>query len=246
MNEHKNDHEHMNCDQTLPAGGLEETLRQSDGKQPVFDAPEEWKPGDVVAGLYEVRGVLGEGAFGKVYLVYHQNWQTELAVKSPRQDTLSDRGAVARFLREAETWVKLGMHPNIVTCYYVRELGKIPRIFLEYVSGGSLRKRLENPVDLRDVLDFAIQICRGMSYAHDRGLVHRDLKPENCLLTENGELKVTDFGLVKIDVVEGVGDQKSVGRTGRAGTPEYMAPEQWINAAEATFKTEIFAFGAVI
>ncbi|MDD5494188.1 MAG: protein kinase [Dehalococcoidia bacterium] len=225
----------------------QKTLYEPEGKGPaVIDAPATWKEGDIIAGLYEVKGILGEGRFGTVYKVYHQSWKIDLAVKSPREDVLDDKVAVSRFLKEAQTWVELGMHPNIVTCFYVRELGRIPRIFLEYAEGGDLRSKLSGGVSLEEALDYGIQVCRGMGYAQKHNLVHRDLKPENCLLDKYGNLKVTDFGLVKIEEAEDGLEQKSIGKTGRAGTPEYMAPEQWVNASAATSKADIWALGVMM
>lgn len=203
-----------------------------------------WVEGQVVAGLYQVISVLGAGTFGTVYKVRHQLWQQDLAVKVPNKEMRNKRVAMERFRKEAQTWTELGLHPNIVTCYYVRELSKIPRIFLEYVGGGNFRDKIKD-LTLEQSLDFAIQICRGVGYSHEHGLVHRDLKPENCLLTENGVLKVTDFGLVKIQETV-IDEGKNAGKTGDAGTPEYMAPEQWGNASNATFKADIWALGVML
>ncbi|MCG7851495.1 MAG: protein kinase [Methanosarcinaceae archaeon] len=124
--------------------------------------------GDVILDLYEVQDIIGEGGFGTVYKVYHKDWHTELAVKSPNENTLAEREYLRRYLREAEVWIDLGLHPNIVSCYYVRDLGGIPRIFMEYVPGGSLKDRISQGIDLKDALDLAIQICRGMAYAHKK------------------------------------------------------------------------------
>jgi WD40 repeat protein len=229
------------------------------------DAPRTWKVGDVIADLYEVTGVLGEGAFGIVHKVHHRGWDMDLAVKSPKEEILGDELAVRRFLREAETWVSLGLHPHIASCYYVRNLGGIPRLFIEYVDGGTLRDWLQNGKvkDWHTILDIAIQICYGLSFAHKKGLVHRDLKPGNCLMTSDGTLKITDFGLVKLlqsdvsaiqamecnasalhqpNVLRGTGTLTGLGRM---GTPEYMAPEQWFSPAEATAAADIWAFGLI-
>src|SRR5207249_1589965 len=93
--------------------------------------PVVWQPGDVILDLYEVTGVLGEGGMGKVYKVRHRGWNLDLAVKSPKPDRLAKAGAAENFEREAETWVNLGLHPHTVSCYYVRRLGGIPRVFAE-------------------------------------------------------------------------------------------------------------------
>jgi WD40 repeat protein/serine/threonine protein kinase len=224
-------------------------------------APRNWKVGDVIADLYEVTGVLGEGAFGIVHKVHHRGWDMDLAVKSPRAEILGSEMAVRRFLREAETWVQLGLHPHIASCYYVRNLGGIPRMFIEYADAGTLRDWLRDGKvkDWHTILDIAIQICYGLSFAHKKGLVHRDLKPGNCLMTSDGTLKITDFGLVKLlgdmtrtsDVRDRVpGPEPVRGGTltghGSMGTPEYMAPEQWSNPGEATAAADIWAFGVML
>jgi WD40 repeat protein/serine/threonine protein kinase len=203
-----------------------------------------WAEGQIVAGIYQVLGVLGEGSFGTVYKVRHQLWQQDLAVKVPKKQTRSNKTAIERFYKEAQTWTELGLHPNIVTCYYVRELGKVPRIFLECVEGGDLREKIQT-LTLEESVDYGIQICRGVGYAHEHGLVHRDLKPENCLLTKDGILKVTDFGLVKIQETIGE-DSQHVGKTGRVGTAEYMAPEQWTDPLRVTYKADVWALGTVL
>src|SRR5450432_1947380 len=125
---------------------------------------EEWKEGDVILDLYEVKGVLGEGGFGKVYRVRHKGWNIDLAVKTPRIDRL-DEASKENFRNEAERWVNLGLHPHTVSCYYVRDLGGIPRVFAECVEGGSLsdwirsRKLYEGGPEkaLTRILDIAIQ-----------------------------------------------------------------------------------------
>lgn len=203
-----------------------------------------WVEGQVVEGLYQVLSVIGEGSFGTVYKVRHQLWQQDLAVKVPKKDTRSDVAALERFYREAKIWTGLGLHPNIVTCYYVREINNVPRIFLEYVEGGSLKEQVEN-LAIEQAIDFGIQICWALAYAHDKDLVHRDLKPENCLITKTGLLKVTDFGLVKLTETLNI-KAVAAGRTGAAGTPEYMAPEQWSSPSKVTKKADIWALGAIL
>ena len=107
-------------------------------KEKEESVPAEWKEGDIILGMYEVTSILGQGAMGKVYKVRHLLWNEDLAVKSPKEKVLSMAGGAKNFEREAETWVNLGIHPNIVSCYYVRCLGNIPRVFAEYIDGWSL------------------------------------------------------------------------------------------------------------
>lgn len=200
-----------------------------------------WQPGQVVDELYEVRSVLGEGGYGTVHKVWHRGWGMDLAVKSLRADRTANRRDLEGFVQEANTWVGLGLHPNIVACYFVRLMG-VPRIFIEYMEGGSLADWLvQGKVkDLGTALDLAIQAARAMSYAHSKGLVHRDLKPANCLVTPGGTVKVTDFGLAK------VGDGPVDGRSGPVGTVEYMAPEQWSSAEAVDAAADAWAFGVML
>src|SRR5690349_13815555 len=96
-----------------------------------------WQPGDVVLGLYEVRDVL-RGGMGVVHRVRHRGWRIDLAVKTPRPELLGSAAAVRRFEAEASTWVELGLHPHTVNCVYVRTVDGLPRVFAEWVDGGSL------------------------------------------------------------------------------------------------------------
>ncbi len=91
--------------------------------------PPIWQIGDVILDRYEVKQVFTSGGMGLVYRVHHKDWNMDLAVKSPRPEFFQSQQQIESFEREAETWVNLGLHPHIVSCYYVRRLGGIPRIF---------------------------------------------------------------------------------------------------------------------
>jgi WD40 repeat protein/serine/threonine protein kinase len=202
----------------------------------MIDQPR-WRVGDTIADLYEVRGINTEGGMSIVYFVWHTQWQMELVIKSPRPELIADEVSRNRFVTEAETWVKLGLHPNIVTAYYVRQIENFPRIVIEKMNGGSLQHWLrEGKVrDLATALDIAIQIASGIAYAGSQhpGFVHRDIKPANVLMTPSGEAKVTDFGLV--------------GAAGACvGTPAYMAPEMWIDLERVTPAADQYAFGVLL
>ena len=162
-------------------------------------APVDWQPGDVILNRYEVKSALGEGGMGRVYLVHHKHWNVDLAVKSPKPGLFSEEKAVENFIREAETWVNLDLHPNIVQCHYVRAIGGIPRIFAEYVPGGSLAEWIAHRkfTGVDQMLDVAIQFAWGLHAAHEQGLVHQDVKPLNVLMTPDGTAKVSDFGLTR-------------------------------------------------
>jgi serine/threonine protein kinase len=158
-----------------------------------------WQPGELVLGLYEVKGTLGQGGMGRVYRVRHRGWGLDLAVKAPLPSVLEAAGGADLFEREAETWVNLGLHPHVVTCHYVRRTDGLPLVFAEYMDGGSLHdairaRRLDSAEAL---LDVAIQFAWGLHHAHEQGLVHRDVKPANVMLAADGVAKVTDFGLAR-------------------------------------------------
>lgn len=157
-----------------------------------------WQPGQVIAGLYEVKRLLGQGGMGYVWLVRHLRWNCELVMKELHPASLADHTARRAFRREAENWVNLPMHPNVVTAYYVREMDGLLRIFAEYIDGEALDVRLARArPTLRESLDIAIQCCAGLAHAHGAGLIHRDVKPDNVLLAKNGTIKLMDFGLAK-------------------------------------------------
>jgi WD40 repeat protein/serine/threonine protein kinase len=211
-------------------------------------APEaEWRVGQVVLGLYEVTGVLGQGGMGRVYRVRHRGWGVDLAVKVPLAKALAAAGGAEAFEREAETWVNLGLHPHTVSCYYVRRVDGIPRVFAEYLDGGSLAQaiRARRLADAASILDVAIQFAWGLHYAHEQGLVHRDVKPGNVMLTADGVVKVTDFGLAGARVapaaVGGAGDQTTMAPGGGGGTPPYMSPEQW-SGRPLTRRTDVWSW----
>lgn len=205
--------------------------------------PAEWQVGDVILNRYEVRQKFEGGGMGMVYRVYHREWDMELAVKAPRADFFQTTEQIEDFEREAETWVNLGLHPHIVSCYYVRRLGGIPRLFAEFVEGGTLDDWIRdgrlyhgepNARTLR-VLDIAIQIAWALSYAHKKSLVHQDVKPANIMMMPDGTAKLTDFGLARARSNLASTNTSSSTLPGRtvwvegAGllTPEYAAPEQF-------------------
>ena len=101
------------------------------------NVPPVWQVGDVILDRYEVKQVFTGGGMGLVYRVHHRDWAMDLAVKSPRPEFFQTQQHIENFEREAETWLNLGLHPHTVSCYYVRRLGGIPRIFTEFDEGGN-------------------------------------------------------------------------------------------------------------
>ncbi|MBI4665089.1 MAG: protein kinase [Nitrospinae bacterium] len=211
---------------TITAPALEEDVAEAPESAEAENVPLDWTPGDNILNLYQVESLLGEGGMGKVYKVRHLGWDTTLAVKCPRPEELKRAGGAENFEREAETWVNLGLHPNIVSCYYVRRLGGLPRVFAEFIDGGSMQEwiRKGQLKDLGAMLDVSIQFAWGLHYSHELGIVHQDIKPANVMMTANGVAKVTDFGLAR---AWGGGAGESSGAVAAGGmTLAYCSPEQ--------------------
>jgi WD40 repeat protein/serine/threonine protein kinase len=228
-----------------------------------------WQPGDVLFDLYEVRPVvegLGDaaeekschrGGFGQVYKVYHRGWNLELAMKAPLPGVFENEAQVEDFTRECETWVELGLHPHIVTCYYVRNLSGQPLVFAEYVAGGSLKEWIDSGLlyegglgaALKRILDIVIQTARGLHYAHEQGLVHQDVKPANIMLTLEGQAKISDFGAARARARAAANtDTDSPGTilVSRGGmTPAYCSPEQTLGE-KLTRRTDIWSWGLTV
>lgn len=192
----------------------------------------DWKTGNVILGVYEVAGELGQGGMGRVYRVRHRGWNTELAVKVPKMDGSLASLGYDLFEQECQLWVDLGWHPFIVSCHFVRRFAGVPLVFVELAEGGSLaewihKRRLysgDERTVLRRVLQLATQSALGLHYAHVKGLVHGDIKPANILIGENGVAKITDFGLARVlSAQRGQRGSKSVPL---ALTPAYCSPEQ--------------------
>lgn len=210
--------------------------------------PATWRVGDRLLGVYEIRALsdtmpYAEGGMGLVHRVFHHGWNLELAVKSPKSETFETEIGKQSFERECQTWIELGMHPNIVTCYLVRRMGGMPRVFAEFVGEGSLRdwvrdKRLYEGgqrESLRRILDIAIQIAWGLDFAHRHGVVHLDVKPANVMM-QDGQAKVTDFGLARAQfnasdrrarsVSASHSPEEASGVKWEGMTPAFCSPEQ--------------------
>lgn len=186
-----------------------------------------------------------------VYIVLDDFSQKRFAVKTLKEEMLDDRAAIDRFAQEARTWMNLGRHDHIVEAIIYREIAGQPFLFLEYVEGPSLGQLLdaEDTLFPPQLLDYALQVCRGMDYVHnaevgpgDRGVIHRDLKPANMLIDRANRVKITDFGLAK---VYGISTRLTDPGMG-LGTYVYMPPEQFLDAASADKTSDIYSFGVAL
>ncbi len=186
---------------------------------PGAEQPEKIRP--KVAG-YEILGVLGEGGMGIVFKAKQDRLGRFVALKMIRAGAGARPQDLIRFEAEAQAVAAIE-HPNIVRIFEIGEHGGMPFCSLEYLSGGSLAKKIGGkPQPPADAAHIVATLASAMEVAHKRGIVHRDLKPANVLIAHDGTLKVTDFGLVKR-----LEDDSSQTRTGAIlGTPSYMSPEQ--------------------
>ena len=181
---------------------MAESLSQlsDDNKNKQLDKRDDMEIGGVFENNYLIQEIY-KGGMGIVYIVKDLNSSEIYALKTFQDKFLWDSSIINMFHKEAEIWVRLGVHNNIVRAINVKNFEGKPYIFLEYIdSGTDLEKILsQEKLSIGQVLDFALQFCNGMSYSYKTmGLIHQDIKPSNCMITKEGILKITDFGLVKI------------------------------------------------
>jgi serine/threonine protein kinase len=220
-----------------------------------------WKPGDVFGRTGLVVLDVRLGGMGIVYVVVNPVDRSQIyAVKTFRDEFIKEERAIKRFWFEAQNWIELEKHENLVFADHIFEIEGKPYIYLEYVDGGNLRYLMKaQRLNLSQILNFAIQFCTGMEAVRKtKRLVHRDIKPENCLITRKGILKITDWGLAKVfDEAPHSSFSKlnfpSVHNTTFTltkagvivGTPLYMPPEQW-EGEKADIKSDIYSFGCTL
>lgn len=214
-----------------------------------------YKPGTMLDDRYEVMAFPMMGGMGVVYLCLDIALEQPVAIKTLNPAMLSNNDAVSRFLIESQTWIQLERHAHIVQAKATFLIGAQPFIVTEFVDGGkertdaSLRSLLVPNLGLgiemslglgiEKSLDLSLQFCEGAQYAYRKlRLIHRDIKPENLLVTKEGVLKISDFGLSKFS------DESK--KSSPMGTPIYMPPEQWEDANLATVQSDIYSFGIVL
>ena len=200
-------------------------------------------------GPYELAASIGAGGMGEVYRAHDQRLGRDVAVKIIPVSFASDASRVRRFEQEARAAAALN-HPNILAVYDIGTHDECPYIVSELLEGQTLRERLRGgPLPIRKVVDYALQIARGLAAAHDRGIVHRDLKPDNIFITNDGRVKILDFGLAKLTRPETeIDDQTKTVQSDPGtvmGTVGYMSPEQ-VRGKETDARSDLFSFGAVL
>jgi eukaryotic-like serine/threonine-protein kinase len=208
-------------------------------------------------GPYEIVAPLGAGGMGEVYRARDTRLGRDVAVKVLPAAFSADSERLRRFEQEARAVAVLS-HPNILAIHDIGTHEGAPYLVTELLEGETLRERLgEGPLPVRKALDIAIQAARGISAAHEKGIIHRDLKPANIFLTNDGRVKVLDFGLAKLASGDGVGVSETQSPTRTVspitqteagvvlGTAGYMSPEQ-VRGKPADARSDIFALGTIL
>ena len=232
---------------------------------PSVPALPSFKRGDFIGDAIQVIDVLGEGGFGIVYLVASLDTRSTHALKALRGELLRDGRSLESFRKEAQIWIDLAPHPNLVRAHWVAEIGGRLYLAMEHVqsTGGrpnSLEGYLEKrPPSLAQALSWAIQFCHGMEYAVSRGVrCHRDIKPANILIGGDDVVRISDFGIAGLALSPepvaaaepaATPDPAAGGRTlaGSAfGTPSHMSPEQFQDAASCDERSDVYSFGVVL
>jgi len=195
-------------------------------------------------GNFEILEEIATGGMAIIYKARQKSLNRTVILKMLQSDFKSDPEAVARFSQEAIGIAKL-QHENIINVIDYWNEGGSYYIAMEYLDGADLSKTIDKlgPLPLNIGLIVGYQIAKALEYAHDKGVVHRDIKPSNILLSREGMVKVTDFGISHM--AEELGGRKLTHAGDIFGTPSYMSPEQ-IEGEPMDFHTDIFSFGSVL
>jgi serine/threonine protein kinase/formylglycine-generating enzyme required for sulfatase activity len=188
-------------------------------------------------GRYEIHIALGQGGMGTVYKARDPLMDRWIALKTI---TVQDASQRARFRQEVQAAGKLN-HPHITTIYDVGEAGDLAYIVMELVEGDTLAGRLSAPVPWSEAISLLLPICQALAYAHSQGVIHRDVKPANILISTGGQVKLTDFGVARLEAA-----LRRITESGSTvGTPLYTAPEQ-IRNEMVDGRADLFSLGIVL
>src|SRR5262245_4764269 len=227
---------HRDDDVTMGPTGSVAITTPSSGGAARGPGPSRFTPGAIIAGRYRLVALLGRGGMGEVYRADDLTLDHPVALKFLPEGTVV-AARLAQFHNELRIARQVS-HKNVCRLYDLGEADGRRFLTMEYVDGedlASLVRRIGRlPQD--KAIEIARQLCAGIAAAHDKGVLHRDLKPANVMLDGEGQVRITDFGLAVA-----AGDANAV----RAGTPQYMAPEQ-LSGQAATIKSDIYALGLVL
>ena len=216
---------------------------------PAGDGQETVLPASLLAGRYRIERVIGEGAFGRVYLALDSRLRRNVAVKEllasrHTTDSATYERYLDRFQREARATGMI-QHPNVVTVYDLHvDADGNHYLVMEYVDGTNLRDLLAQVGTLPDAraVAIAVDVARALEAVHEGGIVHRDVKPANVMITRRGVAKLMDFGIAQV----GEESQRTQIAAGHPGTPLYMSPEQASGQGYLDGRSDLYALGLVL
>ena len=199
------------------------------------------KIGQIIKDRYEIVEILGEGGMAFVYKAKDRQLRRIVAIKTLKPNYVNQKKFVERFRREAQTAANLN-HPNIVQIFDWG-IEEEPYFVMEYIEGNTLTSVISGnkTIGLSDILYIGSQVANGLTEAHKRGLVHRDIKPGNIMITPDGKVKVTDFGIVSLQ-----NEESDITKTGAVlGTASYISPEQ-AQGKPVSFESDLYSLGTVL
>ncbi len=197
--------------------------------------------GKIIKERYEITQLLGEGGMSYVYKAIDKQLQRTVAIKTLKPNYVEQEKFVERFKREAQTAANLN-HPNIVQIFDWG-IGDEPFFVMEYIEGNTLTSIIANKrtISMNDILFIGAQVSSGLQAAHSKGLVHRDIKPGNIMITPEGKVKVTDFGIVSLQ-----NEESDITKTGSIlGTASYISPEQ-AQGKPVSKESDLYSLGTVL
>ena len=197
--------------------------------------------GQIIKDRYEITQLLGEGGMSYVYKAIDKQLQRTVAIKTLKPNYVEQEKFVERFKREAQTAANLN-HPNIVQIFDWG-IGDEPFFVMEYIEGNTLTSIIANKrtISMNDILFIGAQVSSGLQAAHSKGLVHRDIKPGNIMITPEGKVKVTDFGIVSLQ-----NEESDITKTGSIlGTASYISPEQ-AQGKPVSKESDLYSLGTVM
>lgn len=223
---------------------------------------------------YRIVGLLGRGGMGNVYRAEHRLMSRPVAIKLINSNLVRNRTAVERFRREVQAAAKLS-HPNIVAAYDAEQAGDVHFLVMEFVEGTDLATVVKErgPMSVAEACRCIQQAANGLQHAHEKGMVHRDIKPHNLMLAAGGQVRILDFGLAGFaESTVGASDEQDVATKLESsgstvsptqpsapstaahlttigsvmGTPDYMAPEQAVDAHSADIRADIYSLGCTL
>jgi serine/threonine protein kinase len=195
---------------------------------------------------YTIKHPIGQGGMAVVYLAEHNILQKPVAIKMLNKEFVHNDNIRKRFLAEAKNLFGMS-HPNIIKVTDLIDEGDTVAFVMEYIQGESLKEYLNNKGKLSEdkIKDIFSQMLDGVGYVHEQNLVHRDIKPSNFMISQNGQIKLLDFGIAK-NTDKQSSDYTQTGTAQSMGTPMYMSPEQVKSTKDVTLKSDIYSLGVVL